>query len=369
MTSGRGRSRTGEIKRTAGGWAIRYRDGRGVRRQRAGFRTKAEAKIVLDEELRKARLGPLYRPEATLQQLVDVYLEQYQGAPASKDWLRYHLGKATGELGGEAIGELDALAISRWRAKLPEKVRHGAHRALRQVLAAAVRWQWIDRNVAVDVKNPGHPRTEFTPFDCWDEVEGVADELGQYGPLVIFAVGTGVRPEEALGADWSDVDLEEGILRVRRAFAKGRLKTYTKTERSRRRVPLRAKVVAALGELPRRQDVLFPNSVGGRIDINNWRSRAWAPALKAAGVGHRRIYDMRHTFATWSLAAGMSIFTLSRRMGTSVQMIDRTYGHLARDADDYDRGLLDAYDQAEAGFGHVVGTISPENQPLEGDAA
>jgi hypothetical protein len=31
---------------------------------------------------------------------------------------------------------------------------------------------------------------------------------------------------------------------------------------------------------------------------------------------------MRHKFATWSLAAGMSIFTLARRMGTSVQMID-----------------------------------------------
>ena len=58
------------------------------------------------------------------------------------------------------------------------------------------------------------------------------------------------------------------------------------------------------------------------------------PALKAAGMAHRRIYDMRHTFATWSLAARMSIFTLSRRMGTSVQMIAATYGHLARDAED-----------------------------------
>ena len=57
------------------------------------------------------------------------------------------------------------------------------------------------------------------------------------------------------------------------------------------------------------------------MDIDNLRSRDWAPALKAAGPPHRRIYDMRHTFATWSLAAGMSIFTLSRRLGTSVQMM------------------------------------------------
>ncbi|HEY6887421.1 MAG TPA: site-specific integrase [Solirubrobacter sp.] len=335
------RARTGEIKRTPNGWAIRYRDGRDVRRQRGGFRTKAEAKLALDDALRKARLGPLYRPETTLQQLVDTFLEQYQGAPASKDWLKYHLSKATAELGGEPIGTLDALTVSRWRAKLPEKLRHGSHRALRQVLAAAVRWQWIDRNVAKDVKNPGHEKSEFTPFDTWDDVELVADELGPFGPLVIFSVGTGVRPEEAFGADWTDVDLNAGVLGVHRAFAKGRLKTYNKTDRSRRRIPLRAKVVVALEQLPHRSGVLFPNSTGGRIDINNWRGREWTPALQAAGVEHRRIYQ-RHTFATWSLAAGMSIFTLSRRMGTSVQMIDRTYGHLAHDADDYDRSLLDA---------------------------
>jgi hypothetical protein len=40
----------------------------------------------------------------------------------------------------------------------------------------------------------------------------------------------------------------------------------------------------------------------------------------AAGVKHRRIYDLRHTYATWSLAAGVDIFTLARRMGSSVKM-------------------------------------------------
>jgi hypothetical protein len=61
------------------------RDARGSRRQRGGFRTKVEAKAVLDDELRKARLGPLYRPDATLAELAETFLEQYSGAPASKD--------------------------------------------------------------------------------------------------------------------------------------------------------------------------------------------------------------------------------------------------------------------------------------------
>jgi integrase len=55
---------------------------------------------------------------------------------------------------------------------------------------------------------------------------------------------------------------------------------------------------------------------------------------------------MRHSYATWSLAAGVSLFTLSRRMGTSLAMIDATYGHLAPDAEEQERLLLDAYDRS-----------------------
>jgi integrase len=179
---------------------------------------------------------------------------------------------------------------------------------------------------------------------------------GPFGPLAVFCVGTGVRPAEALGGDWSDVDLQGCVFTVRRAFAKGWLKPYPKTAGSRRRVPLRARVLDALAELPHREGVLFPAAGGGRIDIDNFRSREWLPALNAAGLPHRRIYDMRHTFATWSLAAGMSIFRLSRRMGTSARMIDATYGHLVRDAEDQDRGLLDAYDAAADNRGHAVVT-------------
>jgi integrase len=170
----------------------------------------------------------VYRPEVTLRELVDVFLEQYQGAPASKDRLDQYLGKATSYFADEPIGSLDALAIARWRASLPETMRHGAHTSLRQVLGVAVRWQWIDRNVATDVPNPRHAREEFKPFESWQEVDALARELGRFGPLAIFCVGTGVRPEEAFGADWTDVDLAAGVFTVRRAFAKGRLKTYAR---------------------------------------------------------------------------------------------------------------------------------------------
>jgi integrase len=103
--------------------------------------------------------------------------------------------------------------------------------------------------------------------------------------------------------------------------------------------------------------LLFPALRGGYINLHNWRSREWKPALRAAGIEQeQRIYDLRHTYATFSLAAGVSLFTLSRRMGTSVEMIDRTYGHLAPDAEEFERGLLDAFDAKTEAFGHGVDT-------------
>jgi len=45
-----------------------------------------------------------------------------------------------------------------------------------------------------------------------------------------------------------------------------------------------------------------------------------------------------------SLVAGVSLFSLSRRMGTSLDMIDRTYGHLAPDAEVAELALLNSYD-------------------------
>jgi integrase len=88
--------------------------------------------------------------------------------------------------------------------------------------------------------------------------------------------------------------------------------------------------------------LLFPAAEGGYIGLDTWRTRAWYPALEAAGIDKRGPYCLRHTFATEALAAGISIFQLARVMGTSVKVIDRTYGHWAHDSEDAIGDLLDA---------------------------
>jgi len=97
--------------------------------------------------------------------------------------------------------------------------------------------------------------------------------------------------------------------------------------------------------------LVFPAVKGGHIRLDNWRHREWYPALEAAGLQRRGPYALRHSFATEALHAGVSVFELARVMGTSVEMIDRTYGHLARDSFDSIRGRLDAHNAVEAAEG------------------
>lgn len=65
--------------------------------------------------------------------------------------------------------------------------------------------------------------------------------------------------------------------------------------------------------------------------------------MKAAGLDHRTPYALRHTYASFAIAAGVSLFELARFMGTSVEQIDRTYGHLLPDALDRTRIALDSF--------------------------
>jgi integrase len=117
------------------------------------------------------------------------------------------------------------------------------------------------------------------------------------------------------------------------------------TTRALGAVPLPLRAAQALEELPPRLDtrLLFPGRRGGHLNLHEWRSDAWTPAVRAAGLEHRSPYALRHTFATFAIAAGVSLFELARFMGTSVEQIDRTYGHLLPDALERTREAIDAY--------------------------
>ena len=332
-------------------WAYRYRvdGGRSKRPQVGGFATRAQAERALRRELERLRPGR----QMTLAELVEGYLQVHQAAPATIEKLRWLLAKAMVVFGDARLVELRAGEICAWRRTLPEGHRFEATQALRQVLNAAVAWQLLDVNPAKrGVANPLRRFPETRPFESWDELRAVAAQLGAVTrPMVMFGAATGLRPAELVALELRDVDRAGGVVYVRRQLVRGQIK-QTKTQRSVRAVPLQAIALEALDRRPASgSPILFPAPRGGYIDLHNFRARNWRPAQVAAGVDPvRRPYDLRHTYATFALRAGISIFDLSRFMGASLAMIDRHYGHLARDGREHAVTLLDGYARDSAAW-------------------
>jgi integrase len=349
----------GSVYRVKAGWGIRW-TADGKRHHQSPFPTKTAARQWFNEHVapKLRRGGP--SPDITFHAFTAIYLDRWGRTVTrrTRDTIHerlqhkrtLHRGErcqcAVCVFGDWTLHELEGAAddIAAWRANLTSTSRYRLTLALRQVLAAAVRWGYITRNPAVDAGANPEPRSdELRPFTR-HEVNALAAELGPvYGPLVVFAAETGLRTNEWAAVERKDIVRgDRPAVVVQRRYSDGVLTPFPKTVR--RRVPLTPRAITAVEAVPARLDtmLLFPASEGGHVNLDNWRTREWYPALEAAGVERRGVYSLRHSFASEALAAGVSIFELSRLMGASVRTIDRTYAHFAHDSEDHLRDLLTA---------------------------
>ena len=338
-------------------WGLRYYDAGGVRRRKAPFPSKSAALAYYRNTVEPDLRGdPAPMPELTLAALVDLYLKRHAATvrPKTVQVLRERLAYATTAFGGVPLRDLARMSgeIASWRGRLPERSRYGITSALRQTLEAAVRWGYMGANPArLAGRNPQPPPRPVRAYST-EEVEAIAAELAPgYRPLPAFAAATGLRPEEWAALERRDIDRAAGVLTVWRTISSNEVVELAKTTRSRRQVPLSSRALDALDQSPPRLDtpLLFPSARGGPLNLDNWRRRVWAPAIQAAGVRKpARIYDLRCTFASNALAAGVSAFELARIMGTSIHMIERHYGTLVEGAGADIARRLDVFDADKA---------------------
>jgi integrase len=355
----------GSVYPTSRGYGIQWRDEQGVRRRQSGFTSRSEARRWFEDVERKRMRGETPAPSPlTLSELVDEYLGQHVAEANTIQALRDRLKLAVDGipvkprakerehgLGDVRVDRLDARTVGAWRKRLPAGSAWHAHKALPQVLSYAVRAKLTTENVARLVPNPEPKRREVPTFGAWEELDRLALELhASRASLPIVVAGTGLRPEEWLALEWRDIDLKGGVLHVRRVYTDGRVKDYGKQDRSRRRLPLRSRAVDALRAAPQGfgSSVVYPGDKGGYLNLHAWRRDEWKPALESAGLPYLVPYSMRHTFASFGIAAGVSLFYLARLMGSSVEQIDRTYGHMLPESEDFLRGLLDSFDESFA---------------------
>jgi integrase len=329
----------------AGRWGLRYYE-KGKRRRVSPFPSKSAAldhfRDVILPQLRGEAPSHEHDP-MTFRELVDVYLDRHAHVRSKStiDTLRYRLRRPLDTYGDVPLRELEGMGgdLADFRATLPEGFAHDVMRALRQTFAAAERYGLMRVNPAVAAGDNPAPKPRPVRAYSLAELDALEAELGpDYGPFVPLVAATGLRPLEWAQLERRDVDRSRGVLAVR----------GSKTAGSRREVPLTGRAFAALDRLPARFTLLFPAPEGGVLNLDNFRRRVWTPAVESSGVAKpARIYDLRSTFASNALAAGVTVFELAKVMGTSVAMIERHYGTLIAGAHAGIAGRLNAHEAAQ----------------------
>lgn len=171
---------------------------------------------------------------------------------------------------------------------------------------------------------------------------------GHWGLCLIFALKTGLRPEEFLGLQWPDLELaERGVVHVRRVMHKllggGWRWHEPKSKSGIRSVVFPGDLAAKLADHRRQQleqkmrmgqswqnnDLVFCTATGTPIRLTSIH-RAFKPILQEAKLPEKiRIYDLRHSFVTFSLIAGVDAKTVSYEAGhASVAFTLDTYGNV-----------------------------------------
>ena len=212
------------------------------------------------------------------------------------------------------------------------------HRLLRAMLHKAVYWQLIVNN---PVERVQPPKTKKAKRKCYDEnqtkilVENLEQLTGdniKYRVAIILDIFTGVRLGELMGIEWSDVDLQNGIININKSSQylsdKGIFTKDPKTESSIRDIAIPNFVVSLLeeyklwydeqksiyGELWTNSDRLFVQSCGKPMHpdtISKW----FVKFIKGIGLPVINFHGLRHTNATLLIAQQVDVATVSARLG------------------------------------------------------
>ena len=249
---------------------------------------------------------------------------------------------------------------------------------LRHALNAAVTQELLTRNPALAVPIPapgqGGSRRRALDADAITQLLQVAAGT-RYEMVIRFALTTGARQGELLGAEWKMVNLERGEWEVAHSLQKvnGEFRlAKPKTPRSHRTIELSAKTVAMLrshratqnaercrmGRAWKDHGLIFPNERGGYWErqsfYNGYRRLVDRSAIESPS--EIKFHTLRHTAASQMIKFGVDVLTVSRRLGHSKASFTLdVYGHL----------LTGQQDAAARALDDLVGMDAEEEESTE----
>lgn len=319
--------------------------------------TKKDAEKVLAELITKVEQAEYGTAPArmTVGEYLDMWLDTVKQVvrPSTYSHWKSRINYWKKLLGSKPLAKLTTLDVQRAVNMLPEhwadSSKGAAFTALRAALKQAVVWKLIPRSNTEGVKVP---RPVAKEFRVWTE-EQVGQFLeaaatSRYYALFHTAVATGMRLSELRGLTWEDVDLDEGVIHVRRILVPGSKPPNwqePKTAASRRKIVLDPVTVEVLRQHRKRQverrlklgpawhdyNLVFTTRTGNAVPRESiqWVFRR---LIQKTGLPKIRFHDLRHTHATIMLQRGVHPKVVSERLGhTEVSFTLQVYSHVLPD--------------------------------------
>jgi integrase len=279
------------------------------------------------------------------------WLVSLERKPSTVGSYRSTIAHASDVFGGRRLRQLGPEDIARFNRLLLERgcspsTRAKHLRVLGACLQAAIYYRYADSNPVRELPPAQRPRPERKEAAYFenDELPHIFAHLidEPYRTLCLVALKTGMRQGELLALRWSDVDLADAVVRVRRSFTGGTV--GTPKNRERRDVDLISDVVKLLAHMHARANPETESLVFDRGDNLSFLSptivlrRHLYPAMAAAGIPRvgptqekRTFHSFRHTFAKRALENGAQVTWLSRHLGhSSLKVTTDIYGHWER---------------------------------------
>ncbi len=220
------------------------------------------------------------------------------------------------------IHEITTWDIERWKVKRKGEVKPATVNrelaTLKSMLSKAVEWGRLKESPTRKIKLL-KGITKRLRYLMPDEVQRLLSNCSDHlKPIVTVAVHTGMRKGETLSLRWDQIDFEKGII------------TLVDTKNDQRRyVPMDETVKSTLRGLERKGDYVFCGLKPGRPLV--WIELSFHNALEKSGIDDFRIHDLRHTFASNLIMAGIDLMTVKELLGHKTIEMTLRYAHLAPD--------------------------------------
>ncbi len=263
----------------------------------------------------------------TFREMMERYLAEVtvRKAPGTQRAERSIVRRLIAEFGDLTVAEITPKLLSNYKTKrvnqgtLPATINHELQ-LLNHAFNIAIReWEWIKENPVSKIKRERVNNLR----DRWltlEEEERLLEASPEWlRDIITFAIYTGLRKSEILNLRWKDVDLFRKVIYI------GEQKN-----RGKDTLPLNSK---ALGVLRKKSKVrhinceyVFHTQNGTKIDPRNL-NRAFYSSLRKAEIKDLRFHDLRHTFATRLVQAGVDIYTVQKLCRWKTISMAMRYAH------------------------------------------